>query len=268
MESVMVTTPNHETVIAPAKLTLSLHITGVRADGYHLIDAIMTTLDLHDTLTLHDTDQNDTDQNDTDQSDTDQNDTSSVTYTGPYSNGLVGDGRDLVSKALVACGRRARVEVRKDIPHGGGLGGGSADAAAIFRWAGVDDLDLAASIGADVPFCVRGGRARVRGIGEIVELVADQPGLVTLVVPPLAVSTPLAYRTWDEMGGPSHPTNDLEPAALMVEPDLATWKKRIADSAGIEPTLAGSGATWFLLGDHGHIAADLRGAHVLVTRHR
>ena len=51
----------------------------------------------------------------------------------------------------------------KRIPHGGGLGGGSADAAAVFRWAGVDDLALAATIGADVPFCIRGGRARVAG---------------------------------------------------------------------------------------------------------
>ncbi|MFM7490848.1 MAG: 4-(cytidine 5'-diphospho)-2-C-methyl-D-erythritol kinase [Actinomycetota bacterium] len=243
--------PNQHTLIAPAKLTLSLHITRVRADGYHVIDAVMTTLEVHDTLTVHD----------------DVN-TSTVTYSGPFSDGLVGDGRDLVSRALVACGRRARVEVHKHIPHSGGLGGGSADAAAIFRWAGVDDLDLAASIGADVPFCVRGGRARVRGIGEIVEPLADEPGLVTLVVPPLAVSTPLAYRAWDEMGGPSHPTNDLEPAALMVEPELATWKKRITEAAGVEPTLAGSGATWFVLGDHGHIAEDLHDARVVVTRHR
>ena len=255
--------PIRHSEIAPAKLTLSLRITGVRPDDYHLIDAVMTTLDLHDTLTIDELSQNELSQNELS-----QNEPSSVVYTGPFSDGLVGDGRDLVSRALAACGRHARVEVRKDIPHGGGLGGGSADAAAIFRWAGVDDLDLAASIGADVPFCVRGGRARVRGIGEIVEPVADEPGLVTLVIPPLAVSTPLAYRAWDDMGGPHHPTNDLEPAALIVEPELATWKKKITDSAGVEPTLAGSGATWFLLGDHGYIADDLLGALVLVTRHR
>ena len=254
---------NRRTLIAPAKLTLSLHITGVRADGYHLIDAVMTTLEVHDTLTVHDVVNTSPVT-----SPVTSMVTSTVTYSGPFSDGLVGDGRDLVSRALAACGRHARVEVHKHIPHGGGLGGGSADAAAIFRWAGIDDLDLAASIGADVPFCVRGGRARVRGVGEIVEPLADEPGLVTLVVPPLAVSTPLAYRAWDEMGGPSHPTNDLEPAALMVEPELATWKKRITEAAGVEPTLAGSGATWFVLGDHGHIADDLRDAHVMVTRHR
>lgn len=244
------------TVIAPAKLTLSLRITGVRADGYHLIDAVMTTLELHDTLTVNAADDDPNRSGDM------------VTYHGPFGDGLVGDGRDLVSRALVACRRKARVEVHKAIPHGGGLGGGSADAAAIFRWAGVDDVHLAASIGADVPFCIRGGRARVRGIGEIVEPLADEPGLVTLVIPPLSVSTPLAYRAWDELGGPSHPTNDLEPAALAVEPALATWKKRITESSGTEPTLAGSGATWFLLGDHGHIARDLHDAHVIVTRHR
>ncbi|MBU3688441.1 MAG: 4-(cytidine 5'-diphospho)-2-C-methyl-D-erythritol kinase [Acidimicrobiales bacterium mtb01] len=251
---------NTSTLVAPAKLTLGLRITGVRPDGYHLIDAVMTTLELHDTLTVT------TDENNLD--DSPSKTESEVTYLGPFGDGLVGDGRDLVSRALVACNRSARVQVRKAIPHGGGLGGGSADAAAIFRWAGVSDLDLAATIGADVPFCIRGGRARVRGIGEIIEPMTDEPGTVTLVIPPISVSTPLAYRAWDELGGPSHPTNDLEPAALKVEPALATWKAKIAETSGIEPTLAGSGATWFLLGDHGHLARDLPDARVIVTRHR
>ena len=66
-------------------------------------------------------------------------------------------------------GARPRVHVDKRIPHGGGLGGGSADAAAVLRWAGVDDLGAASRLGADVPFCLVGGRARVRGIGEVVE---------------------------------------------------------------------------------------------------
>ncbi len=68
---------------------------------------------------------------------------------------------NLIVQALAAAGRRARVRVVKRIPPGAGLGGGSSDAAAVLRWAGVDDLATAARLGADVPFCLVGGRARV-----------------------------------------------------------------------------------------------------------
>ena len=220
------------------------------ADGYHLIDALMTTLELHDTLTIVD--------------DPDGR----VEYTGRWAAGLDGDGDDLVSRALRAGGRRAAVRVDKAIPHGGGLGGGSADAAAVLRWCGCHDLDVAARIGADVPFCLVGGRARVRGIGEIVEPIDRDPGLVTLVVPPFSVGTPNVYRAWDALGGPTDVgDNDLEPAAIAVEPRLAEWKRRIEAASGVRPVLAGSGSTWFLPGDHGDIATELPDATVIVTGH-
>ena len=60
------------------------------------------------------------------------------------------------------------MRLEKRIPSGAGLGGGSADAAAVLRWAGVTDLEVAARLGADVPFCLVGGRARVTGVGEAV----------------------------------------------------------------------------------------------------
>ena len=87
-----------------------------------------------------------------------------------------------------AAARRSTIDKR--IPHGGGLGGGSADAAAVLRWAGVDDLAAASRLGADVPFCLVGGRARVQGIGEIVDAAAAEALDLTLVIPPLACSTP------------------------------------------------------------------------------
>ena len=129
-------------VRAPAKLTLSLRIIGVRADGYHLLDAEMVTLELADTLTFADGD--------------------GLTVSGPFAAGVPTDDSNLVRRALRLVGRRAAVHVDKHIPAGGGLGGGSADAAAVLRWAGVDDLAVAAALGADVPFCLVGGRARVR----------------------------------------------------------------------------------------------------------
>lgn len=230
-----------ERVLAPAKLTLALRVVGVRADGYHLIDAEMTTLDLADEIDIVETPDAD----------------SSVAYRGEFADGLVGDGRDLVSRALRHVGKSARVVVHKRIPHGGGLGGGSADCAAILRWASHHDLSGAATLGADVPFCLVGGRARVRGIGEVIEPIASRPGTVTLVVPPFGVSTPAVYAAWDEMGGPeAEGPNDLEPAACRVEPRLVEWRERIAEATGRSPILAGSGSTWFVEGrvDEGAIA--------------
>jgi 4-diphosphocytidyl-2-C-methyl-D-erythritol kinase len=248
------------TLVAPAKLTLSLRITGVRDDGFHLIDAEMVTLDLHDVVTI-------------------DPDGSGVTVTGRYADGVPTDDRNLAVQAAVRAavrapgGRFGALSIDKRIPHGGGLGGGSADAAAVLRWAGhaVDAHGLAdaARLGADVAFCLVGGRARVRGIGDVVEPLPHVARVVTLVIPPLRVSTPAAYRAWDELGAPIAPgPNDLEPAALRVEPELARWRDRIGDATGRTPVLAGSGATWFVHGEHSNALAALgnEGAEVIAAR--
>ena len=206
-------------VKACAKLTRSLRVVGVRDDGYHLIDAEMVSLDLCDDLEI--------------------------------TEGEIDLPADnLVSRALAAVGRQAHVRLVKRIPMGAGLGGGSADAAAVLRWTGCRDLSVAASLGADVPFCVVGGRARVGGIGEVVEPLPFEPLAFTLLTPPLHVSTPAVYATWDSLGGPtSDGPNDLEPAALAVEPALARWRDRLGDATGRTPVLAGSGGTWFVDGE-------------------
>jgi 4-diphosphocytidyl-2-C-methyl-D-erythritol kinase len=219
-------------VEAPAKLTLSLRITGVRDDGFHLIDAEMVTLDWHDTLTIDAS-------------------SSGLTAEGRYAKGMPLDESNLVARALRHVGRTASVHIDKALPYGGGLGGGSADAAAVLRWAGYQDVEGAATLGADVAFCLVGGRARVRGIGEVVEPLTFEPIDITLVVPPMSVSSPFVYRMWDDMGGPqSEGANDLEPAAVSAFTALARWRDRIREAAGTAPTLAGSGATWFLRGHH------------------
>ncbi len=219
------------TLLAPAKLTLSLRITGVRDDGYHLLDAEMVTLDLADRLTFG------------------PGDDLEVTGAGPD---VPAGPENLVARALRAAGRTAQVRLDKRIPSGAGLGGGSADAACVLRWAGVTDLVLAASLGADVPFCLVGGRARVRGVGEIVDpLPVDELAgrAWTLLTPPMSVSTQAVYRAWDALGGPTADgPNDLEPAALVVAPELARWRDRLGDATGAVPTLAGSGGTWFVEG--------------------
>jgi 4-diphosphocytidyl-2-C-methyl-D-erythritol kinase len=143
------------------------------------------------------------------------------------------------------------VRLLKRIPSGAGLGGGSADAAAVLRWAGWRDVAGAAVLGADVPFCLVGGRARVRGIGEVVEPRPWVERELTLLTPPLHCSTPAVYRAWDDLGGPQGANgNDLEPAALVVAPELARWRDALGEATGATPRLAGSGSTWFVEGAH------------------
>jgi 4-diphosphocytidyl-2-C-methyl-D-erythritol kinase len=214
---------------APAKLTLSLRVRGRRQDGYHLLDAEMVTLELADTLLF-----------------------------GP------GEGVEvvplvpsppfeptLIARALEAVGQQAFVRLEKRIPVGAGLGGGSADAAAVLRWAGCSDLSVALSLGADVPFCLVGGHARVQGVGEVIEPLPVESRRFTLLTPPVSVSTAAVYAKWDELGGPTGDNgNDLEPAALAVEPRLAIWRDQLGNATGKTPRLAGSGSTWFVEGAH------------------
>lgn len=229
-------------LLAPAKLTTSLRVVGQRADGLHLVDAEMVSLDLADELEIAPAAE------------------SSVDYLdarsgAPVDLGLDPAGADdLVLRALALAGRSASVRVVKRIAAGAGLGGGSSDAAAVLRWAGVVDARAAATIGADVAFCLAGGRARVTGVGEEIEPLPFEVRTFTLLTPPVHCSTPAVYREWDRLGGPvGDAGNDLEPAALSLVPELARWRDELASAAGERPRLAGSGSTWFVEGAHpGH----------------
>lgn len=268
-------------LLAPAKLTLRLRITGIRSDGYHFIDAEMVTLDLCDEVIVH------------------RSSASSVEITpvpltrdgtGAMPEWDIPAGRsNLVIRALELAGRTAHVEVRKCIPPGAGLGGGSADAAAVLRWAnrltaserpcpsaasdapgssasvqpnesaslptdaGEPSLvtpQQAAALGADVAFCLVGGRARVTGVGEIIEPLGFRAQSFVLWTPPIQVDTATVYRRWDELGGPKGDTNDLEPAALAAYPELSGWCDELEAASGRTPQLAGSGGTWFIPAPH------------------
>ena len=234
-------------VRAPAKLTRSLRITGVRADGLHLLDAEMVELDLADELEIGPGDGLEL-----------------VDRTPLGGLGPVPTGPDnLVRRALAAVGRTAAVRLVKRVPAGAGLGGGSADAAAVLRWAGISPdgpgRALAASLGADVPFCLAGGRARVRGIGEELEPLPDLDLEVTLLLVPFGVQTGAVYARWDELGAPTAAgPNDLEPAALGVEPRLAAWRDALGEATGAAPVLAGSGSTWFVEGSRPDLVGPFR----------
>lgn len=247
---------------AYAKLTLSLKVLGRRADGYHELDGLVVSIaEPRDVVEV-----------------------SAVPHPGGITFELDGEtehvptGPDnLAARAaedlLLRAGRSGHgvhVVLRKRIPAGVGLGGGSADAAAtlvaVRRLLDVDIddaglLEVAAGLGSDVPFCVRGGAAQVRGRGEILERVKLAGAIPFLVaLPPFRLATQTVYEVWDDLGGPRcrrpvppppgvahlvpELVNDLEPAAEHVEPRLADFRRAFEDVAGASAVMAGSGSAY------------------------
>jgi len=239
---------------AHAKLTRSLRITGRRDDGYHLLESEMVTLDFGDDLEIEEDDLEEPARRSTalevvDEVAWEGRDVSVVASTRARSAPALGvplGAENLVVKALRLVGRHARVRLVKRIPPGAGLGGGSADAAAVLRWAGIVDPALAVRLGADVPFCVVGGRALVTGVGEILQPLALDDATYLCCTPEFGVSTSLVYRAFDEIGAGVGMTNDLEQAALAVEPRLSSLRDLLGSVSGVRPVLAGSGSTWYV----------------------
>ena len=122
-------------------------------------------------------------------------------------------------------------------------------------------FEIAAEIGSDVSFCLRGGAAWIRGRGEVIEEVSLAHGLPFVVaIPPFRLSTPDVYRAWDDLGGPTATrtvpaprrvdqilpelANDLEPAAEKVEPRLVEFRNALEAATGGHALLAGSGSAY------------------------
>lgn len=231
---------NELRVDAFAKLTLSLHITGVRTNGYHELDATMVSInEPHDSLVIRPAAR------------------TALTITGPFAASVPADASNLAWRAADACGAAVDIVVHKGIPTGAGLGGGSADAAAVLTALGADP-SIALTLGADVPFCMQGGCARVRGIGDELEALEPRALVVVVATPPFGCSTPAVYRAWDELGGPRHETNDLQPAAEQVEPRLADFRRAVEAAAGAPAILAGSGSSYAVVFEHNAEAEQAR----------
>ncbi len=218
-------------LLAPAKLTWFLEVTGRRDDGLHELRSEMVSVGFADRLEIDES-------------------SDYLRLEGPFS-GVPLDEHNLVTRALALVGRRAGVTLHKVIPPGGGLGGGSADAAAILRWAGGVSKEAALSLGGDVPFCQVGGRAFVEGVGERVSVLPDEQRDVTLILTGLVMNTRRVYSAYDELvatgerpGGRNH----LESAARVVEPRLATTMDWLRATLGDRVQLAGSGSTLFVEG--------------------
>ncbi|MBO4643454.1 MAG: 4-(cytidine 5'-diphospho)-2-C-methyl-D-erythritol kinase [Alphaproteobacteria bacterium] len=247
---------------APAKVNLYLHVTGRRADGYHLLDSLFVFAKDGDVITVWDAED------------------LSLEITGPYARFLP-DGQDnIVLKAArslaKACDIRpqAKILLEKNLPVASGIGGGSADAAAALKaliqlWnlkIPSDKLhQIALDLGADVPSCLASEAVQVAGIGDILTPAPALPKLFVLLVNPnKPVSTPLVFKTRSPVFSKAEPFtrpitdfnqfinalserhNDLCDAACQIEPAVAQVLRTLEEYPSCRlARMSGSGGTCF-----------------------
>ena len=248
---------------APAKVNLFLHVLDRRADGYHLLDSLAVFAGIGDELRAEAADE------------------LSLAIEGEHSAGLAAEPDNLVlgaARALAAAAGiapRARLVLRKRLPVASGIGGGSADAAAALRllarlWQlgglGAGELaEIAAALGKDVPVCLAGRPARLRGAGEWLEPPPALPGFgLALVNPGAPVATADVFRArrgpfspeatlpegWPDAAAMARDLarlrNDLEPAAIAICPAVADVLAALRAVPGcLLARMSGSGATCF-----------------------
>lgn len=247
---------------APAKLNLFLHITGRRADGYHLLQSAFVLIDWCDTLHFE------------------------LRDSGALSREDLGEplpADDLILRAAralqAATGSRlgAHIAVDKRIPSQAGMGGGSSDAASCLLalnrlWklglslAALEKIGLA--LGADVPFFLRGRNAWVEGIGEVIQPVALPPARFAVAKPPAGLETrrifedPSLKRDSDPAiisGFAANPygfgRNDLQPVAQRLCPEVEQALQWLG-SQGLQGRMTGSGSAVFALLPAGQALAE------------
>ncbi|MCV2867165.1 4-(cytidine 5'-diphospho)-2-C-methyl-D-erythritol kinase [Defluviimonas sp. WL0002] len=239
---------------APAKVNLALHVTGRRPDGYHLLDSLVIFAGVGDTVRVA------------------QGRGLTLAIDGPMGAGLDPSDDNLVMRAARFVGAaESAITLTKRLPVASGIGGGSADAAAtlraICRMTGrsVPDATTTAVLGADVPVCLIGRPARMRGTGEILDPVPDLPPFhMVLANPGVSVSTPEVFRALDQRDNAPLPAlsglasvgdlsgylsvcrNDLEKAARELVPAIGDVIDALAARPGcLLARMSGSGATCF-----------------------
>jgi len=224
-------------VQAYAKINWTLRVTGKRADGFHDLETIFQTISLHDTLTFTDAEQ--------------------LTMTCDDSS-IPCDESNLVMRAARAANARpVAIHLEKRIPHGGGLGGGSSDAAATLTALGAPRADLALALGSDVPFFLYGGTAYATGRGEVLTPLRNRAGIALLLLfPRERVMTPEAFRMlkrmtpavgiermreFDPLRDRDLLINDFEEPVFEKLPKLRALKARLYDAGARWAGMTGSG---------------------------
>ncbi|MCF6234455.1 MAG: 4-(cytidine 5'-diphospho)-2-C-methyl-D-erythritol kinase [Rhodobacteraceae bacterium] len=247
-------------VRAPAKINLTLHVTGQRDDGYHLLDSLVAFSSLGDTVKVR-------------LGKVHPGNDLTLTLSGPESEHLcVADNLVLRAARLFRCNRGARIELVKCLPVASGIGGGSADAAATLKalsrfWElPLPDKDAILGLGADVPVCLLGVSARMSGIGDELTPVPPLPadlGIV-LINPRVAVSTPAVFNQLkNKANEPMQPTipafedaqsfgawlndqrNDLQDPAMVLNPVIGDVLDVLSAQNPLLARMSGSGATCF-----------------------
>jgi len=236
-------------VPAPAKVNLFLHVTGRRDDGYHLLESLFALVDLADTVTLA------------------RRDDRAIVRARAVPG--VAEQADLAMRAALALRDAtgtpfgASIAVDKRIPIGGGLGGGSSDAASVLLglnrlWGlGLSRAELAGigvQLGADVPFFVHGENAIVRGIGDVIAPVSLPRQWLALALPAVQVPTASIFAAAEltrstrsakiNVFSVGYGRNDLEPVAAARHPDVAAAVAALGRAAG-NARMSGSGSSVF-----------------------
>ena len=224
---------------AYAKVNLTLHVLCQRADGYHQLDSLVVFADVGDRIRFIDATE------------------LSVEVTGPFADGVPTDCRNLVWRAAEVVGARCHIVLEKNLPHGSGLGGGSADAAAVLRRFG--GHDAAASIGADVPVCLEAGPQRMQGTGDVLERLSAVPAChLVLANPGSSVSTGEVFRSlrrknrpgmgpvpdWKDLVGFTdwlrRQRNDLEEVAVELVPQVGDVLAALSGATVAHMTVSGT----------------------------
>lgn len=252
---------------APAKINLTLHVTGQRADDYHLLDSLVVFADVGDRVAAGPAGD------------------LTLTVDGPMADGVPAGGDNLVLRAarLIGC-TGAAIRLTKRLPVASGIGGGSSDAAATLRvlarmtGRALPGRSALLSLGADVPVCLRPAPQRMRGVGEALEEVPDLPELhMVLVNPGVHVATPAVFRALTRKDGAPMPEtlppfadapalirflagqrNDLEAPAIALAPVIGEVLAALNAAPDCRlARMSGSGATCFGLFDDQRSAANV-----------
>lgn len=246
---------------AYAKINLALHVRARRPDGYHDIETVFAFVEDGDFLRVMAADD------------------VGLTITGKFAEGLPRDDRNLVVQAGLRLRERAGVTAGakmllvKNLPVASGIGGGSADAAAALRllarfWRVADDdlLEIAATLGADVPACIASKSAFGSGTGTTLRTVelpfSGTPAL--LVNPQIPLATAPVFAGWDgtdkgavDIATPDSWRNDLTASAVKLVPEIGDLVSRLENMPGaVLSGMSGSGATCFALFENARVRDD------------
>ena len=253
-------------VFAPAKINLTLHVTGQRADGYHLLDSLVMFADIGDVVSVS------------------EGTGLKLDITGPEAAGVPMEGNSVLQAARFIGQSGLEFSLVKNLPTAAGIGGGTADAAAALRaiseFRGVSVPENVLPLGADVPVCLRGRAARMSGIGEVLADVPTLPKVwAVLVNPRVAVSTPAVFAALEKRDNAAMPAvipafstardmagwlggqrNDLETAAIKAQPIVADVLEHLRNVSGqMLVRMSGSGATCFALFESAEMADSAAG---------